>query len=208
MIFNLVNVVPQVCAHGGLTGSAWKVFLIWWETPLTGITRLMFYSRKREALISVQTTTYGASASPSRELGEAALLHHCGRSQPLMGPATPVKGFGCRPIRDRSARTEGRRSKASREGTRGGCRVAAYGDLTAGSPARAMRWSAEQPGADPLRRGERRHCRFRQGDFGVTGGGVRMFRGHAATGLQHRKRHLPADGRRDEAVPVIMGSRS
>jgi hypothetical protein len=33
-----------------------------------------------------------------------------------------VKGFGCRPIRGVSAGTEGRRPKASREGTRGGRR--------------------------------------------------------------------------------------
>ena len=29
----------------------------------------------------------GASASPPRGPGEVALPHHCGRSQPLMGPA-------------------------------------------------------------------------------------------------------------------------
>src|SRR5690348_2303303 len=86
---------------------------------------------------------------------EAAVVpHHVGFRglQIAHAPQSAVvKGFGCRPIRDRSARTEGRRSKASREGTRGGRRVAAYGDLTAGPLARAMRWSAEQPGADPLR---------------------------------------------------------
>jgi hypothetical protein len=30
---------------------------------------------------------FGASASPPRGLGEAALLHHCGRSQPVIGAA-------------------------------------------------------------------------------------------------------------------------
>ena len=45
-----------------------------------------------------------------------------------------VKGFGCRPIRDLSAGAEGRRPKASREGTRGGGRaVAVYGDLIGGA---------------------------------------------------------------------------
>ena len=67
----------------------------------------------------------------------------------MKGPATYVKGFGCRPIRDLSAGTEGRRPKASREGTREGRRVATYDDLTAGLLARAMRWSAEQRVADP-----------------------------------------------------------
>ena len=38
----------------------------------------------------------------------------------------------------------------------------------------------------------------------MTDGRVRMFKGRAAMRLRHRKRNLPADGRRDEAVLVIM----
>jgi len=43
-----------------------------------------------------------------------------------------VKGFGCRPVVEACRRTEGRRPKASEEGTRGkaGERLAGYGDLT------------------------------------------------------------------------------
>jgi len=47
----------------------------------------------------------------------------CTRLSPSAGSAAVhVKGFGCRPIRGLSAGTEGRRPKASREGTRGGRR--------------------------------------------------------------------------------------
>src|ERR1700693_5138692 len=44
------------------------------------------------------------------------------RSYPARYSSADVKGFGCRPIRNLTAGTEGRRPKASREGTRGGQR--------------------------------------------------------------------------------------
>src|SRR5207253_7300850 len=45
-----------------------------------------------------------------------------GRSDLPAGTGLHVKGFGCRPIRNLTAGTEGRRPKASREGPRGGQR--------------------------------------------------------------------------------------
>ena len=86
--------------------------------------------------------------------------------------------------------------------------VAVYGDLTGGGPARAMRGSAKPPAADRLRRSERGRSGFREGGFGATGGMARVFIGHVATGLRHRKRCLPAGGRSNEMTTVVMVSRS
>src|SRR6516165_7328874 len=59
-------------------------------------------------------------------------------------PATAfVKGFGCRPVVDLYSRGEGRRPKASEEGTRGaGERFAVYGDLIGQRRGRQRRWPA------------------------------------------------------------------
>jgi hypothetical protein len=108
---------------------------------------------------------------------------YSGRSLLPRAMSARAKGFGCRPIGNLTAGTEaGVRKPAGKEPAVGFVGVAVYGDLTAGRRARVTRWSARETVADPLRRSERRHCRFRQGDFGVMGGIARMFSGHAATG--------------------------
>ena len=86
--------------------------------------------------------------------------------------------------------------------------VAVYGDLTAGRPLRAMRWSAKATVADRLQRSERRRRGFREGDLGEVGGTARVFCGDAATGLRHRERRPPAGDRCDEVTTVVMVSRS
>jgi hypothetical protein len=83
--------------------------------------------------------------------------------------------------------------------------VAVYGDLTVGRLARVMRRSVEKSVGSELQRSGARHCRFRGGDIGVTGGKARVFRGPEAAGLQHRKRHPPAG---DEVASVVMVSQS
>jgi len=58
-----------------------------------------------------------------------------------------VKGFGCRPVVDLYSRGEGRRTKASEEGTRGaGERFAVYGDLIGQRLGREGRWPASFEG--------------------------------------------------------------
>ena len=84
----------------------------------------------------------------------------------------------------------------------GGVGVAVYGDLTAGRPLQAMRWSVEQIVADPLQRTQRRRCGFRGGDLGVTSGIARVFSVDAATELRRRKWSPPADGRCEEVMVV------
>jgi hypothetical protein len=81
--------------------------------------------------------------------------------------------------------------------------VALYGDLTAGRLARGMRRSAEKSAGSRLRRSERRRCRFREGDIGVTGGIARVFGSLEAAGRRHRKWHPPAS---DEVAAVVMVS--
>ncbi len=90
----------------------------------------------------------------------------------------------------------------------GGVGVAVYGDLTAGRRAQMARWSAAQTAAIRLQWSEQSGCGFRQGVFGVTDGIARVFSGHAATGLRHRKRRAPAGGRRDNVTAAVIVSRS
>jgi hypothetical protein len=83
--------------------------------------------------------------------------------------------------------------------------VAVYGDLTAGRLSRVMRQSVVKSAGSKLQRSRPRHCRFREGDFGVTGGMARVFSGPKAVGLRHRRRHPPAG---NEVAAVVMVSQS
>ena len=76
------------------------------------------------------------------------------------------------------------RKPPGKEPAVGSVGVAVYGDLTAGRPLRAMRWSAKATVADRLQRSERRRRGFREGDLGEAGGTARVFCGDAAMGLR------------------------
>src|SRR5712691_6064659 len=93
------------------------------------------------------------------------------------------EGFRMPARRGLSTGAEGRRPKASREGTRGGAAraVAVYGDLTAGRRERVTRWARELVVDRRLQPAERCRCCFRRGDFGVMGGIAPAFGGHDAT---------------------------
>jgi hypothetical protein len=88
-------------------------------------------ARPRVAISRSRSTM--RSASRSRSSFERSL--RCGPTG--RGPQRPdarsavAKGFGCRPVGKLSARTEGRRPKACKEGTRGkSAGLADYGDLS------------------------------------------------------------------------------
>jgi hypothetical protein len=82
-----------------------------------------------------------------------------------------VKGFGCRPVVDLYSRGEGRRPKASEEGTRGaGERFAVYGDLIGQRLGREGRWPASLRANWRWRSRIGRRCCARHLDLGTARG--------------------------------------
>ena len=149
---------------------------------------------RREAVIEQTQTLIGAPPN----------------STPSTSPLVRVgfgEGFRMPARRDLSARAEGRRPKASQEGTRGGRRqLAVYGDLTMRRLALWMRWPAQSAADRRLRwRVWRDRCSL-QGNFSLIDGIGRAVGAGGATAMQRRKRGSPAGGRCNEAVMGVMAS--
>ena len=121
-----------------------------------------------------------------------------------------MKGFGCRPVDDLSAVLRaGVRKPPGKEpagARRAVCRLWGFDGAAAwreGCAGRRSRRRIDDHVGERCRRG----CP-RRGDFGMIGGIASAFAGTGATVVRRRKRRSPAGGWCDEAVTVVMASRS